>query len=619
MKDVHRRFYQFGPSTSPTLLHHKKLKNHFRKKIDHGLEANLIENQSFINTSAAMAFRNAHNSPLPSNSLDSALTRDSSPPAQNLTAARNQLDYQPLITSYAPYAVGFRPLTKKLNRTQSAPLPFGLPLLRAAAAINQTTTPTSTYSPLINNINSVSSASGSTSDAKQKLRQKIMQKSVNSKLSSFDEINDEKNIDSGSGSFDENYMEPKNLDNLDKESIIQLQQQRQLLEQLQQQINNLPTDTSQFSPTTIPIQSTGEDFQNYYQQILMSLLQQQIDPSILTNPALLNSINTEQLINQINALNNSNLPSPFTTQQQQAAASQLFPHQSNYARLLMNSQLQSNGLKRALSSPMVSPNNFYSNPFFSPSNALLNQPSLTSLVGPFSGLNLSHNNVNLLNTNAHTNSGPASPDQLINENSTALAFDNAMLFGHDCTCTNPKDHLESSDRLFKILGHLTERGLTAKCCQLSGRKATFEELEQVHSLTYCRFFGEDPSTRQKLESTLQLNELPIKSFVRMTCGGVGIDNDTVWNEESTWAAVRSAAGCVIDLASLVAKNKLKNGFALVRPPGHHAEFQQPMGFCFFNNVAVAAKQLKLKYGLKKILILGTIFNFHFSLELLFKN
>lgn len=90
----------------------------------------------------------------------------------------------------------------------------------------------------------------------------------------------------------------------------------------------------------------------------------------------------------------------------------------------------------------------------------------------------------------------------------------------------------------------------------------------------------------------------------MACGGVGIDSDTTFNESFTWSAVRAAAGCVIDLASLVAKNKLKNGFAIVRPPGHHAEHQQPMGFCFFNNVAIAAKQLKSKHGVRRILILG---------------
>lgn len=164
--------------------------------------------------------------------------------------------------------------------------------------------------------------------------------------------------------------------------------------------------------------------------------------------------------------------------------------------------------------------------------------------------------------------------------------------------------MESSDRLLAIIKRLFDSNLTTQCYQLPARKATLEELESVHSTTYCQFFAGDPSARQKLESSIQLSELPIKSYVRMACGGVGIDSDTTFNETFTWSAVRAAAGCVIDLASLVAKNKLKNGFAIVRPPGHHAEHQQPMGFCFFNNVAIAAKQLKAKHGIGRILILG---------------
>ena len=47
---------------------------------------------------------------------------------------------------------------------------------------------------------------------------------------------------------------------------------------------------------------------------------------------------------------------------------------------------------------------------------------------------------------------------------------------------------------------------------------------------------------------------------------------------------------------------VKNGFALVRPPGHHAERQQAMGFCFFNSVAVAARLLRLQLSVEKVMI-----------------
>lgn len=56
----------------------------------------------------------------------------------------------------------------------------------------------------------------------------------------------------------------------------------------------------------------------------------------------------------------------------------------------------------------------------------------------------------------------------------------------------------------------------------------------------------------------------------------------------------------------VATGELRNGFALVRPPGHHAEHQQAMGFCFFNSIAIAARQLHQKLNLKKILIVDWV-------------
>lgn len=59
-----------------------------------------------------------------------------------------------------------------------------------------------------------------------------------------------------------------------------------------------------------------------------------------------------------------------------------------------------------------------------------------------------------------------------------------------------------------------------------------------------------------------------------------------------------------------AMGEIKNGFAIVRPPGHHAEAQQAMGFCFFNSVAIAAKQLRLRHKLERILIVDWVTSLH---------
>lgn len=56
-----------------------------------------------------------------------------------------------------------------------------------------------------------------------------------------------------------------------------------------------------------------------------------------------------------------------------------------------------------------------------------------------------------------------------------------------------------------------------------------------------------------------------------------------------------AVGSLVELASQVAEGKIRNGFACIRPPGHHAEREQAMGFCFFNNVAITARYLQKTY------------------------
>ena len=79
------------------------------------------------------------------------------------------------------------------------------------------------------------------------------------------------------------------------------------------------------------------------------------------------------------------------------------------------------------------------------------------------------------------------------------------------------------------------------------------------------------------------------------------DPDT-WTCSETYDAARSAVGGVRVLVDAIMAGEVRNGFALVRPPGHHAEYDRAMGFCFFNNVAVAARHLLRQHGLSRILI-----------------
>ena len=72
---------------------------------------------------------------------------------------------------------------------------------------------------------------------------------------------------------------------------------------------------------------------------------------------------------------------------------------------------------------------------------------------------------------------------------------------------------------------------------------------------------------------------------------------------STTRAAEMSCGGVIEAALAVARGQVKNAFAIVRPPGHHAEPDEHMGFCFFNNCSVAARVIQEETPLKRILIL----------------
>uniref|UniRef100_UPI00359000A4 histone deacetylase 4-like isoform X2 n=1 Tax=Myxine glutinosa TaxID=7769 RepID=UPI00359000A4 len=179
---------------------------------------------------------------------------------------------------------------------------------------------------------------------------------------------------------------------------------------------------------------------------------------------------------------------------------------------------------------------------------------------------------------------------------TGLAYDPLML-KHQCTCGRSGGHPEHAGRVQSIWSRLQETGLVNKCERVRPRKATQEEIRMVHSQQHTLLYGTNPFNPQKLERSIVQ-----KFLVMLPCGGIGVDSDTVWNDLHSSGAARMAVGCVVDLAFKVASGELKNGFAIVRPPGHHAEESLAMGFCFFNSIAIAAKLLQQKLNVKKIAI-----------------
>ncbi|MCP9257356.1 Histone deacetylase 4 [Dirofilaria immitis] len=170
---------------------------------------------------------------------------------------------------------------------------------------------------------------------------------------------------------------------------------------------------------------------------------------------------------------------------------------------------------------------------------------------------------------------------------TGLVYDPAMA-RHQCFCGNNRNHVEHGERVQSIWSRLQIRGLVEKCERVFARKAPLEMLRTVHAATYITFFAVSPTACLKMEPS----QLPVKSFVQLPCGGIGVDSDTYFNDASTQLAARIAVGSLAELALQVAESRLRNGFACIRPPGHHAEYNQAMGFCFLNNVAITAKYLQ---------------------------
>ena len=143
---------------------------------------------------------------------------------------------------------------------------------------------------------------------------------------------------------------------------------------------------------------------------------------------------------------------------------------------------------------------------------------------------------------------------------TGLVYDDAFLLHRA-----PYEHPEHPDRLSAIWKRLTGDGLVERCDRVPAREATSEELLAIHT----------PAHVARVDSTAA------RAFAQL-------DADTYTSRESAHAA-RLAAGGLVDLVDFVAGGELSNGFALLRPPGHHAEADRAMGFCLFNNVAVAAE------------------------------
>jgi len=139
-------------------------------------------------------------------------------------------------------------------------------------------------------------------------------------------------------------------------------------------------------------------------------------------------------------------------------------------------------------------------------------------------------------------------------------------------------HVENAQRLASTMSLIKERGLKDKLILLPPRPASIEEISLVHARGYI----------SHVES--QAKE-----------GGGWLDADTVISPASYQVALYAAGGVLKAIEAVIAGD-VDSAFALVRPPGHHATCWQAMGFCLFNNVAIATKFALANFNLNRILI-----------------
>jgi len=142
-----------------------------------------------------------------------------------------------------------------------------------------------------------------------------------------------------------------------------------------------------------------------------------------------------------------------------------------------------------------------------------------------------------------------------------------------------RHHPERPERLGAIEDQLIASGVGQHLTRFEAPLATDEQLARVHPIEYVRAIRE----------------------AAPQAGTIHLDPDTAMNPFTLHAALR-AAGAAVLATDLVLEKKVSSAFCAVRPPGHHACRARPMGFCIFNNVAVAARHAVEVHGLERVAI-----------------
>jgi len=142
-----------------------------------------------------------------------------------------------------------------------------------------------------------------------------------------------------------------------------------------------------------------------------------------------------------------------------------------------------------------------------------------------------------------------------------------------------RDHPERPERFDAVMEGLVRAGLLDQLIRVDRRAATEEELLLCHTPEYLRTAKRDVDSGQLYLSTGDTEITP-----------------------NSWNTAVQAVGGVLNAVDAVVSGKAQNAFCVVRPPGHHANAGRGMGFCLFNNVAIAARYAQRRHNLERVMI-----------------
>ena len=208
-------------------------------------------------------------------------------------------------------------------------------------------------------------------------------------------------------------------------------------------------------------------------------------------------------------------------------------------------------------------------------NPLQSMSSLTSLTDEMGKLNLNDNTSQISSTTNATNKSK--------KRKIGFCFDERMLLHRD----SKHVHQECPERAMSVYINLVLKELTNKLIRIQCEEAKEEDLLQVHTEEYLNKIKEISENNSKNKNVTNHH----------------LSEKDSYDNFATYESAKLATGSLIEICKNILSKKIEHGYAIIRPPGHHADMSTARGFCIFNSVAVAVKYILNKNDKIKIAIL----------------